>query len=137
MNTKAQTENLMRELLSFAKKMLSEHGEFHPFAGYLKSPAIIVHVGVNPGEGGKTALQRVNLLISSLKKISDDAIAIGIVTDVRLPNENGSHGDAIRIFLEHKDGYCADVFFRYEVAVNKDINISLPIAQHGTPVFYK
>lgn len=47
MNGKRDAEMLMRELLSFAKQMLDEHGEFHPFGGYMKPSGEIVHVGVD------------------------------------------------------------------------------------------
>jgi hypothetical protein len=136
MNAKAQVEGLMSELLSFARKMLSEHGELNPFGGYLKAPSTLVQVGVGPSNDRKTAQQRLYALISGFKKITDTAIAFGIVTDVRLPQENGSNRDAIKIFLEYKSGYCAVFFFRYEMSTDGGVQIWPPTAQQGDLLFF-
>lgn len=60
--------------------------------------------------------------------------AFGIATDVTLPFEDGTKGDAINIFLEHRDGYCAEVFFRYEL--DSALRITDTIAQQGEPFLF-
>lgn len=138
MTGKKQVEGLMNELLSFAEKMLNEHGEFHPFGGYLKTSGAIVHVGVQSSPDNKKAQQKVDTLIESFKKlaIQGKAVAFGIATDVKLPRDDGSKGDAIKFFLEHQDGYCAEVFFRYKAGAEGDVEISDTIAQQGEPLFF-
>ena len=126
----------MNDLLGFAEKMLAEHGEFHPFGGYLKGPVQMVHVGVESRPGNKSARDKVDALISEFQKLTNEAIAFGIVTDVKLPREDGSKGDAVQIFIEHKSGYCADVFFRYELVANQGVEITDTIAQQGDPLFF-
>ncbi|HJR75237.1 MAG TPA: hypothetical protein VJ806_16555 [Luteimonas sp.] len=136
MDAKQQVESLTNDLLEFAKKMLAEHGEFHPFGGYLKSSAQMVNVGVKPSSSNESAQNKVGVLIGEFKRLTNEAIAFGIVTDVKLPRDDGSKGDAVQIFLEHKSGYCADVFFRYELTANRHVEITDTIAQRGDPLFF-
>lgn len=135
MTGKEQVRELMNELLSFAEKMLGEHGEFHPFGGYLKVSGAVVQVGVQL-EG--TAQQKVAMLVESFKKIAakSEAVAFGIATNVKLPHDDGSKSDAIKFFLEHQDGYCAEVFFCYELGCENSIEITDTIAQQGQLLFF-
>jgi len=137
MDAKIQVEGLMNELLPFAEKMITEHGGFHPFGGYLKPSAEVVHVGVQPDGEYTSATGRVEMLIDSFKQLAaqEKAIAFAIATDVTLPNEDGSKGDAIRLFLEHRTGYCAEVFFRYERRGGA-VEITDTTAQQGDPIFF-
>ena len=137
MMAKQQTETLMNELLGFAEKMLSEYGEFHPFGGYLKSSGEVVHVGVQSSRENKKAQQKIDAMVKSFKQLAaqEKAIAFAVVADVRLPNADDGKSDAIKFLLEHKDGYCAEVFFRY--AINGgDVEIIEITAQEGEPIFF-
>lgn len=127
----------MRELLSFAQKMLNEHGEFHPFGGYLDASGAMVHVGVQSSHGRLDSRQKVALLVNSFEKLAaaGKAIAIGIASDVKLSREDGSNGDAIKFFLEHRDGYCAEVFFRYDTGTD-GVEITDTTAQQGRPLIF-
>lgn len=125
----------MRELLEFAKKMLGAYGEFHPFAGCLQSPTKMVHVGVELSEGGGHAWNRIEALYASLQKESAHALAFGVVSNVRLPDDVGSR-DAVKIFLEHKGGYCADVFFCYDLTRENGLKFTETFAQEGRSVFF-
>ena len=53
-------------------------------------------------------------MIESFKKLATQCkvVALIIVTDVKLPRDDSSKGDAIKFFLEHQEGYCAEVYFR-------------------------
>jgi hypothetical protein len=137
MTAKQQTEILMNELFCFAEKMLSEYGEFHPFGGYLKSSGEVVHVGVQSSRDNKRPQQKIDALIRSFKQLAAQgkAMAFGVVVDVMLPNADGSKGDAIKFLLEHQDGYCAEVFFRY--AINDgNVEIIEITAQEGESIFF-
>lgn len=138
MNAKAQTELLMNELLAFAERMLNEHSGFHPFGGYLDASAKVVHVGVQSGPGRSKPQQKVEVMVDSFKKLAAEgkAIAFAIATDVKLPRDDGSKRDAIKFFLEHESGYCAEVFFCYEAAAKGDVEITDTIAQQGDPLFF-
>lgn len=77
------------------------------------------------------------MLIKSFKQLAAQgkAIAFGIAADVKLPNADGSKGDAVKFLLEHQDGYCAEVFFRYELN-DGAVEITDTTAQQGEPRFF-
>ena len=60
--------------------MLVEHGEFHPFGGYLASTGGLVHMGVQMHGGG--AEDRIRLLHLALQDRKDLAIAYGVAYHV-------------------------------------------------------
>lgn len=139
-NSKVETEVLLNELYPFAERMLNKYQEFHPFGGYVNSSGKIVHVSnedSNDDESGSEELQR---LISGLKIIvaKEGARVCGFAVNVVLPEGKDGNGDidAVRIFLEHRDGYCADVFYCYSFISNK-IFINKNYAQRGNPIFFK
>ena len=139
MNEKQQSEVLLEELLIFAQKMLGSHGEFHPFGVYMKPTGEVVHVGVQVDLGRVSSQQRLDSLGDALKKIAlqSTVIAVGIASNVTLSRKDGRHVDAIKCFLEHRDGYCADVFTCYELEA-AEVKISDTSAQQGRPsVFTK
>lgn len=135
MDGKKRVEFLMNELLSFAKQMLREHGEFVPFGGYLKNSGEIVHVSVQPSDD--SSQEKVSSLVASFRNLASegDTQAFGIAIDVTLPNSDGTRGDAIEFLLEHKDGYRADVFFRYQVSGGA-VKITEITAQEGETHFF-
>lgn len=126
----------MNELLDFSEKMLDEHGEFHPFGGYMKTPTDVVHVGVELESNTQDAKSRIEAIVNSFREMSNEAIAFGIASNVALPKSDDTKCDAVRIFLEHRDGYCADVFFCYVLTSTGGIEITQTIAQQGEPIFF-
>jgi hypothetical protein len=131
---KVQVEVLMNALVEFAEKMLNTHGEFHPFGGYVSEKDEVVHVGLSP-EGHWTSDQhRADALVESLRSLAKEKppLAFGIVTNVSLAGD-AERSDAIRVSLEHRSGYCADVFFHYTLAHDRGANITHVTAQQGIP----
>jgi hypothetical protein len=138
MSQKVEVEKLMNELLAFAEKMLGKYGEFHPFGGYTNVSGRITHVGVDPSSLSRnaTAEDRENVLTDSLISIvrREEPCAVAMVTNVSLKANEGSV-DAIRVFLEHELGYCADVFLVYELDSGA-VRIVNTTAQQGEPRFF-
>lgn len=139
--TKRETEILLNELYPFAEKMLDAYLEFHPFGGYIDSSGDMVHVSndeLNKSETGREELKR---MIAGLKTIVDKGKVrvCGFAVNVVLPDgtEKGKTTSAIRIFLEHQEGYCADVFYCYLITENSKISVFKNYAQRGTPIFFK
>lgn len=133
MSGKSDCESLLAELLLFAEKMLSEYGEFHPFGGYLKNSGDVVHVGAEDVSAEGT----VKKLRQEFKRLAKENAgkAFGIVTNVMLPLDSGAKTDAIEFDLEHRDGYCAEVFYRYSLEGGfKIIEIT---AQRGEVCFFQ
>lgn len=139
MSGKTEAENLMNELFDFAEKMLRQYGEFHPFGGYQDNSKHIVQVGVDVKDSHDISEgDRLNLLINKFKLISQKkaGVAFGLVTNVELPREDGGKKDAIKFFLEHEQGYCAEVFFEYNLTPQRTVEIVETSAQAGIPMFF-
>jgi hypothetical protein len=136
---KAEVEQLLNELYPFAEKMLRTYAEFNPFAGYIDATGRMVHVSIEDVETEETGKSKHKRLVDGLKEeiAKKGARACGFVVNVTLPGHNGvDTEDAIRIFLEHKDGYCADVFYCYLLNESNDVSVTKNYAQQGTPVFF-
>lgn len=136
---KAEVELLLNELYPFAEKMLRTYGEFNPFGGYIDATARMVHASLEDIDAEESGIDKLNRLVDGLRRIivEKEARACGFVVNVTLPSDNGvDKEDAIRVFLEHKDGYCADVFYCYLLSEANDVSITKNYAQQGTPVFF-
>lgn len=134
---KKQSKVLMNNIVDFAEKMLNAHGEFHPFGGYLDAQEEIVHVGLSPSGHWTSDQHRSDALAESLRSLAREKrpIAFGIVTNVSFKGDAGA-SDAIRVFLEHASGYCADVFFHYTLAPGHEVRINNVTAQQGLPYLF-
>ncbi|MGH8020201.1 MAG: hypothetical protein ACREIA_18370 [Opitutaceae bacterium] len=117
MTAKQEVEKLMNDLVPFAKRMLSERGEFYPFGGYVKREGGIVHVGAEQvGTDQPKSADLFLLLKQSFqeKARNDECRATAILADVRIvPPGSSQKSDAIQVSLDHKDGYTAEVFYPY------------------------
>jgi len=133
-DSKAQAEVLMNDLVDFAEKMLNTNGEFHPFGGYLSEKEDVVHAGISPDVHWTSDQHRLDALTKSFRSLAREKrpLAFGIVTNVSLAGD-AREIDAIRVFLEHRSGYCSDVFFHYTLTNERSTNITSVIAQQGIP----
>lgn len=139
MTAKAEAEKLMNELVDFAEKMLAQCGEFHPFGGYLDEAKHVVHVGVDgTALASNSGHDRLGLLTNALTSVAQARVvtAFGIVTNVSLPKDAGVTREAIKVFIEHRSGYCAEVFFIYSLANQNALKVIDTIAQAGEPIFF-
>jgi len=118
MNSKAEVELLMNEMVPFAKQMLVEYGEFIPFGCFSNRDGTIVHVG-GQGTGEELSNQDIAALLEADFRESarrEEIRASALVCDVKLRNAaDGSSSDAIQINLDHVDGYSAEVFYPYQL----------------------
>jgi hypothetical protein len=119
MTPKEEVEVLMNEGIKFAGQMLSEHGEFFPFGRALRPNGKIVDVGASDGTEHPRSQKLIDLLVNGFKEAArqGEYIAIAIFFDVKVARpSDGRKVDAVQVGLEHKTGYCADVFFPYTLA---------------------
>lgn len=113
---KEQVEELMNEGIAFAERMLREHGEFFPFGVVRKSDGSIQHVGASDGREQPPSQDLIDLLNQGFRKgaESGDYAATAIFFDVLItPPGSSTKTDAVQVGLEHRAGYCVDVFFPY------------------------
>ena len=135
MNAKKESEQLMSAVLLLAEKMLSEHGEFHPYGGYMKPDGEIVHVGATDEETDHLkSMDLLYVLRDSFSRMAEagECKATAIVFDVgvSLPGTQ-EKSDAIQICLDHADGYSAEVFLPYEIGEDGQVIYGATFAQEG------
>jgi hypothetical protein len=123
MNGKKDCEKLMTDLLPLAEKMLKEFGEFYPYGGYMKYDGEIVHIGAQDEDTDHpTSKDLIHILRDSLSQQAKarNCRAAALLFDVciHLPGK-AEKSDAIKVCLEHVDGYSADVFLPYESALGR------------------
>lgn len=129
----------MNDLLPFAKQMLRDYGEFHPFGGTMKSDGEIVHVGATSGEDISAPSALVEILTEGFRsKAREKAIkAAAIVLNVRvLPPGRVEKCDAIEVRIDHHDGYSAHVFFPYRSTDDLGMVFEVPFAARGNPFVF-
>ena len=119
MKPKQEAELLMNDLLPRARQMLRQHGEFSPYGGLLRADGSIVHVGA--ADSAREHPRSADLIESLRQQLRDrvklrEIKAAAIVFDVRVtPPGVGHASDAIEVLVQHRDSYCAEVFFPYRL----------------------
>lgn len=134
MTVKQEAEKLLNAVLPLAKKMLVQHGEFHPYGGYLKFDGTIVDVGPDdPDTEYPKARDLIYVLQSSFremaqaKKCKAAAIVLNVAVDLPASTQKS---DAIAVRIDHIAGYSAEVFFPYAI-VNDSLVYGEVFAEEG------
>jgi hypothetical protein len=132
---KDEAQELVDELLPFAKRMLAQHGEFHPYGGYMRADTSIVHAGaIDQATDHPRATDLVTSLRNDFSRRArrEGIRAAALVLDVRVtPPNQAEKADAIQVILEHRDSYCAEVFFPYVISDDGSLTFGMPFAQRG------
>ena len=107
---------LLNALIPFAQKMLTQYGQFAPFAGGVGDSGEVELLGGYPQESA-TAQQIHDALFVGLQQAAREGKyrATGLCADVRVrrgPDDPGS--EAISVSLEHSDGTAVDVYLPYQ-----------------------
>lgn len=117
-SAKAEAQELLNAAIPFAEKMLSEHGEFFPYAEALGIDGKFVSIGAKDGRERPPSAEVIQLLRGGLKAgaKSGQYRATALVYDVRitLPSSN-TKSDAIAVSLNHRDRYSVLVLFPYRL----------------------
>ncbi len=145
---KQESESLLDEMLPFAKHLLGSYGEFHPFGGLIKADEQIVLLGAGAGEDFPARRDLVNVLSDGFRAraLTGDIRAAAIVAQVTVPlsGKRGQGGegekpekvDAVRISLDHHDGYAVHVFFPYRKDGTR-VTFAEPFAAPGTSFAFR
>ena len=131
---KSHCEDLMNAVLPFAKKMLSEHGEFYPYGASMKPDGKIVEAGASDGREHPPSQALIDLLREAFRADAQKGaiIASATVYDVRIvPPGSASKTDAVAVELDHRDNYSVVVLFPYTIS-GGTVQFSEPFAQRGT-----
>lgn len=114
---KEQVEELMNEGMSFAERMLRDRGEFFPFGLVRKSDGSIQYVNAANGREAPPSKDLIHLVDQGFRSgaESGEYAATAIFIDVlTTPPGTSSKTDAVQVGLEHRSGYCVDVFIPYQ-----------------------
>jgi hypothetical protein len=119
MTSKEEVELLMNDGITFAEQMLALHAEFYPFGRTLTTDGRIQLVSPSDGTEHPSSQDLIDILLNGFRSEAGAgqhrAVALFMDVTVRDPT-SGQKVDAVQVGLEHRDGYCADVFFPYAIA---------------------
>jgi hypothetical protein len=112
-----EIQELVNFLLPHAERMLSEHGEFYPYAAAVDSAGSIEPVGPAVESEDPDVSDILVALHADLRDQAAEGTirASGIAADVTLTDpDSGETTDAVQIELDHADGDALDVYVPYE-----------------------
>jgi hypothetical protein len=136
---KQESESLMDEMLPFAKHMLGSYGEFPPFGGLIKVDEQIVLLGAGSGDELPPRGNLVNVLSTGFRQraLTGEIRAAAIVAHVTVPlSGHAEEVDAVRISLDHHEGYAVHVFFPYRKDGTR-VTFAKPFASPGTSFAFR
>lgn len=135
-----ELDALFDTLLTFAKTMLREYGEFYPFGAVMTSGGEIRQVGAKmEGDDHPPSQPLIDLLTESFKKQAKKGglRAAGICYDVlTVPPGEVQKRDAICCGLEHYSGETVDVFVPYVKKAGGEIEYGEIFAAKRTGSFF-
>lgn len=133
---KEEAEELMNSILPLAKEMLARYHEFYPYAGSMSLEGEIIHIGGKiEGTDRPKSQDLIDLFFKDFRENARkrEIKAMAIVYDVRIkPPGQSEKSDAIKVSLEHWNGYSADVFFPYSIK-NERLLLGEIFAQRRDP----
>lgn len=119
---KSEAEVLMNDGITFAQRMLREHGEFHPFARALDAGGNIRSVAAFDGREFPPGSEALEYLESALRIAvrEEGHVAVAVLSNVTVKDQrSGEALDAVRVGLEHHSGYVVDVYFPYQLVAGE------------------
>ncbi len=135
-----EIQELLNFLLPFAERMLSQNGEFYPYAAALGSDGELNAVGTDLDDDSPDVGEVLVALHEGLReRAAEGAIrASGIAADVTLTDpDSGETTDAVQVELDHADADAVDIFVPYETeGEGQGIKFGELVAAEGRePVF--
>ena len=135
---KEEAQLLVDELLPFAEKMLSEHGEFFPFGAHITADGKIEFDAASDGSEHPLSNTIIQLLHDAMAQGAKTGKirCSGIAYDARvIPPGSSEKSDAVIIELEHKESYNVKVAFPYKLT-GKSAQFSQPFAMPGNHLVF-
>jgi len=133
-----EIQELLNFLLPYAERMLTQHGEFYPYAAALGSDGELSAVGTDLDDDSPDVGE---VLLALHQGLRDQAAegeirASGIAADVTLTDpDSGETTDAVQVELDHADADAVDIFVPYETE-DEGIKFGELVAAEGRePVF--
>ena len=112
--TKRRAERVMNAGLPFAEQQLAENGQFAPFGAVMLPEGLIQNVMANDQREQPPVEEIHEQLLNGLREGAEsgayEVVATFVMVDLRDPVD-GKTSTAVHVALEHRDGYCVDVFY--------------------------
>ncbi len=120
--------------IAYTAKALQSGAEFYPFAFVMRMDGAIQRVA--PSELPRFPTQ-VELLQTLERGFAEKAVngkyrAIAIVADVVISMPDGRESDAIQLALEHREGFCRNVFYPYTLSEESILSFHEPVSGKRT-----
>jgi hypothetical protein len=133
-----EIQELLNFLLPHAERMLSEHGEFYPYAAALDADGELSAVAADIETDDPDVGDVLVALHRGLRhQAAEGSIrASGIAADVTLTDpDSGETTDAVQLELDHADGDPVDIYVPYESEADGIKFGELVAAEGRQPVF--
>jgi hypothetical protein len=133
-----EIQELLNFLLPHAERMLSEHGEFYPYAAAVESDGTIEPVAPAIETDDPEVSDVLVALHEGLREQAAEGTirASGIAADVTLTDpDSGETTDAVQLELDHADGDPVDIYVPYESEADGIKFGELVAAEGRQPVF--
>ena len=137
-SSKQDVEALMNEWIVFAKRLLAEHGEFHPYGAAMKFDGEIVSIAGYTGEEIPPSQELIELLTSGFQQAAAKGKykATALFYDVRIMLPNSTEKtDAIAVALDHSDAYSVIVFHPYKIVDEQFVFGDLTASKGANRIF--
>lgn len=137
---RGQLNELLNGAVEVAVELLAENGEFEPFALALRTDGEVLHLGSDGGSEGVLPADGegpdpdavIASLRKSLKERKDELIAIAIVADVTLEDEDSEATTAaIAITMEHVVEEPVSCFLPYEIDEKNEVGLADLVGEPG------
>jgi hypothetical protein len=120
--------------IAYTTRALQSGAEFYPFAFVMRTDGAIQRIA--PTELPRFPTQ-IELLETLEKGFAEKAVngkyrAIVIVADVVISMPDGRESDAIQLALEHRDGFCRNVFYPYTLSEDSVLSFDAPLSGKRT-----
>lgn len=115
--SKQESDMLVDAVLQVGKCLLERHGEFTAYGGLLEVDHSVHIVGVTDSlnSAGVVSLEALRRELRERVE-AGEAIAAAIAQGVRVVPPGDAHPrDAIEVLVQHRDSYCADLFYPYRL----------------------
>jgi hypothetical protein len=132
-------EDLFKALLEFAKEMLAEVGQFHPFGATVDLQGNVVYAPFRRDSQIPSPEEIVSILTRTFQEQAEagEVRACGICMDVLiLPPGEEQRRDAIGLKMEEENGEAVDIYVPYRKKGAGGIDYEEPIATPRSPEIF-
>jgi hypothetical protein len=128
----ADVRLLVDTSLAVARKTLSEQGDFHPFAFFMKADGGLQRLTPKANAALPEPDAMLQLLQQSFREraAAGECRAVAVVADVVIAVPGGGQSDALQIGFEHRSGWCRNFFYPFEKSPEGEIRFQKPISGH-------